>query len=854
MGIVKIALMTGAALCMGAICSQAHAQDAQKTYNLPEQDLATALRSVARGSDYQLVADPKSLKGARAPSLAGAYTVEEAVTALLAPSGLTAEIRDRTITLRGREAPSREEATGATDVLFSVTGTRIKGVKISSPVIEVTQSEMRLAGQNDLGEVVRSLPQSFGGGQNPGVTGGTVGIANQNLTGGSSANLRGLGADATLTLLNGHRLSYGSAFQAVDIGAIPVSAVARMDVIPDGASAIYGSDAVGGVINIILKPDYEGLTTAARFGAATDGGDEEQQYSLTAGHRWRSGGLLVAYDYSKSTEILENERDYTDYMFGAGTLLPSRRSHSVLLSGHQEISPDVSAAIDAVYNNRRSSSTQQTSQVTKYVNDPVVNSFAIAPSLTAQFAPAWSATLTGVYGKDKTRYDQSYYNSGQIASRSRGCYCNSVRSIELNAEGKLADLPAGYLRLALGGGYRENEFHQFSSSTNRTVTKGSTESVYAFGEAQLPLISPDMDIGLAYRLSVNAALRFEKYNGIGEVATPKLGVVYTPTQDLDVKASWGKSFKAPTLAQQYQAQAANLYQAALLGGSSFPAGSTAILFSGGNPDLKPEKATSWTVSLNAHPSAIPGLSVDTTYFHIRYKKRIIQPLAGINIFSALSNPVYAQYLRYDPDAATQAEVIARTGLPLNNYAGAAYDPSQVVAIVYNDYINGAEQKIEGVDLTFRYRLDMAAKGALLFQGNGSWLRSRERINADAPETRLAGVIFNPPRFKARGSVGWTINGLSLTAYLNHSGPLSDTRTATPVRIKSQTTADISASYAMDPDALLGAMDVSLTVRNIGNQRPPYAAPSSGYLYYVNYDSTNYSPVGRFVSLSISKTW
>lgn len=59
---------------------------------------------------------------------------------------------------------------------------------------------------------------------------------------------------------------------------------------------------------------------------------------------------------------------------------------------------------------------------------------------------------------------------------------------------------------------------------------------------------------------------------------------------------------------------------------------------------------------------------------------------------------------------------------------------------------------------------------------------------------------------------------------------------------------------MDPDALLGAMDVSLTVRNIGNQRPPYAAPSSGYLYYVNYDSTNYSPVGRFVSLSISKTW
>lgn len=100
MGIVRIALLSSAALCMGTISSQANAQEALKTYNLPEQDLASALRNVARGSDYQLVADAKSLKGARAPSLAGAYTVEEAVAALLAPSGLTAEVRDRTITLR----------------------------------------------------------------------------------------------------------------------------------------------------------------------------------------------------------------------------------------------------------------------------------------------------------------------------------------------------------------------------------------------------------------------------------------------------------------------------------------------------------------------------------------------------------------------------------------------------------------------------------------------------------------------------------------------------------------------------------------------------------------------------------
>lgn len=85
MGIMKIALLSSAALCMGAVTAQAHAQEPIRTYDLPAQDLATALRTIARGSDYQLVADAKSLKGARAPSLAGAYTVEEAVAALLAP-------------------------------------------------------------------------------------------------------------------------------------------------------------------------------------------------------------------------------------------------------------------------------------------------------------------------------------------------------------------------------------------------------------------------------------------------------------------------------------------------------------------------------------------------------------------------------------------------------------------------------------------------------------------------------------------------------------------------------------------------------------------------------------------------
>ena len=93
-----------------------------------------------------------------------------------------------------------------------VTGTRIRGAEIAGEVITIDQQTIIAAGQIDVGEAIRSLPQNFGGGQNPGIGTG-AGLVNSNLNSASSANLRGLGPDATLTLLNGHRLPYDSAFQ-----------------------------------------------------------------------------------------------------------------------------------------------------------------------------------------------------------------------------------------------------------------------------------------------------------------------------------------------------------------------------------------------------------------------------------------------------------------------------------------------------------------------------------------------------------------------------------------------------------------------------------------------------------------
>src|SRR3546814_3925747 len=103
-----------------------------------------------------------------------------------------------------------------TDAII-VTGSRIRNVPVASPVITLDQESIRDSGQSTVADAVRTIPQNFGGGQNPGIGFNVPEASGADVGGGSSVNLRGLGSDATLTLLNGHRLSYSAAKQSLDI-------------------------------------------------------------------------------------------------------------------------------------------------------------------------------------------------------------------------------------------------------------------------------------------------------------------------------------------------------------------------------------------------------------------------------------------------------------------------------------------------------------------------------------------------------------------------------------------------------------------------------------------------------------
>src|SRR3546814_3232722 len=132
-------------------------------------------------------------------------------------------------------------------------------------------------------------------------------------------------------------LSYSGFVNAVDVSVVPIAALDRIEVIADGASAIYGSDAVAGVANIITKRAFDGVSATYRAGTSTDGGGSERQFSLVAATTWRTGRLIAAYNHSHVDAVFGHQRSFTEYMHDPNSIVPEREQRSGLISGYQEL-------------------------------------------------------------------------------------------------------------------------------------------------------------------------------------------------------------------------------------------------------------------------------------------------------------------------------------------------------------------------------------------------------------------------------------------------------------------------------------------------------------------------------------
>lgn len=206
-----------------------------------------------------------------------------------------------------------------------VTGSRIARSNLNSnvPLNVVSETEIRFSGYTNLADVVSAAPQ-LAPALNGQSSGGFLFVGGQ-----SRVDLRGLGTNRTLVLVDGKRHVSGAVDSAaVDLNTIPTSMVERTEVITGGASAVYGSEAVAGVVNVILKKDFEGAEFDASYGISEEGDGAETQVSGTFGGKFADGkGYVIAgVEYTKSDSVLASDRKWAERGITFNTLVTPNAS------------------------------------------------------------------------------------------------------------------------------------------------------------------------------------------------------------------------------------------------------------------------------------------------------------------------------------------------------------------------------------------------------------------------------------------------------------------------------------------------------------------------------------------------
>ncbi|MCH4294987.1 TonB-dependent receptor [Shewanella sp. 3B26] len=198
---------------------------------------------------------------------------------------------------------------GAKVERIEVTGSRIKRTDLEgpSPIQSIGKDDIANMGFDNLQQLLEKIPANGAGAFS---TRGNSQDSTAN--GAASISLRGMGPDATLVLINGRRVAISSFAEGVsnsfvDINNIPVSAIERIDILKDGASAIYGSDAIAGVVNIVLKKDIEGIEVNLGYGTATGPNYDEQTASLVWGTKGEKGNASIILDYFKNGTLSADE-------------------------------------------------------------------------------------------------------------------------------------------------------------------------------------------------------------------------------------------------------------------------------------------------------------------------------------------------------------------------------------------------------------------------------------------------------------------------------------------------------------------------------------------------------------------
>jgi iron complex outermembrane recepter protein len=842
------------AFCAG----HANAADAKSRFDIPAEDLGKALRDLGIQANINISYDAEAVRHLQSPPLKGEFTVTDAISRILSGTHLRpVSISDTTIRIASDDTatvPVTTSDAGQTPGLeeIIVTGTNISNVENKTvPLLSFDRDAIDRSGFSNLADFITSLPQNFkGSNTQDGFLSGT-GIGTNNVENSTAANLRGLGSSSTLTLLNGHRVAASAFGTGVDLSMIPLEAVERVDVLTDGSSAVYGSDAIGGVINIILRKDFNGQSTTTRLDTLGRGGGELKQFGQTVGRTWDTGGALAVFQFDDANAIRTDQRSFTSNVPQPTDIYPTSKRYSGVLSAHQTLGSSLEVFGDAVLGHESGQRNDSTGFSDPQIQTITNHTDSNSADLGARWQPFgdWHLEGNGVYSQVDTNVSEIFtpvfpgYTNGTPFLR----MLSTIKEGDLKLDGSLWSGGGASVKAAFGGSYRQEAFS--SLYTYSGVDNPTSRHVYAgFAEFYAPLITASNALPGIQKLELSAAVRDDHYSDFGSKLNPRVGLFYSPIQQIGLRASFSSSFRAPN---PFEIAAATSPGFAIVepgfAQPGDPAGNTPVLLFE-NQSIKPESSKNLTAGLDFTPASWPTTRFSLNYYRITYTDRLIHSPVTATIFD--SPQVYGPLITQFPNDAAVAAFVAglapsqpvldltpgQTGL-----AGIRY------AFPYGE-INATRELTQGVDVTSHSLVNLDATNKLIVDFNVTYIKEITDTFCDAcTSIDVADTYANPQKLRLRAAIGWTNAIFSINGAVNFSNAYSDTNVFPPGRIDSITTADLNASwhYAHTGTTL------SINIINLFNENPPLTAPN---LNGVQYDPTNADARGRILSLQVRQSW
>ncbi|AJP72531.1 TonB-dependent receptor plug domain-containing protein [Sphingomonas hengshuiensis] len=565
-----------------------------------------------------------------------------------------------------------------------------------------------------------------------------------------------------------------------------------------------------------------------------------------------------------------------------------------------------------------------------FLNDlgPTINTgsealWSLAGGFDADLGSSWNANVTGYYSKNygESRVTNQINTNGlnrvlgttvagvakptDVAFFNPFCDgnshdCNSeatlaqfrattqtISKFELyggtaNIGGSLFSLGGGDVRAAVGGEYHHDYlFGNGQYSNTRTANVGvfsgipvgsSREVKSAYAELFVPLFGASNAVAGLHQLEFSAAVRYDHYSDVGDTTNPKFGVNYSPVPGLRFRGSYGTSFRAPTLVDANKYATAGFLprvnSGSAVGLSPANGTFTYVYPIGGNPDLKPEKATTWSLGIETDSKLVPGLNFSLTYYNILYEDKVDVAAYNAPIGAVLNSGFYDDFIVFNPvyfptkSTMTLAQYVAYwntlTADPQLPVLGVV-DPTTVIAIVDARRNNSGVVRTDGLDLSINYLAEtgwanyrFGAMGNYVFSYNTSPVPA-------APSRNQVNNFGFPARFSGRIELGIDKGGFSATAFINYVNKRTITRDYLPaavpdkyMNIAANTTVDLTLSYRFEGESgwLTKGLGISLSALNLFDKDPPLVVNAGDRP--IRFDSSYSSSLGRFVSLQLSK--